>query len=62
MQPAPGCLPRLFAALVFAQPGLRLLPQQGPQAVNISGQHRQCHVTPEALNAMVRTHIQTVHF
>ena len=47
-----------IAIRVFSIPlrtRLLLLPQDGADAVDISCDHRQCNITPEPINSMIRT-------
>ena len=41
---------------------LFLLPQNGTDAMNVSGHHGQGHIAFEAVDAMIRAAVQAVHF
>jgi len=49
-----GSLSSLFTLLL-------LLPQDGADAVNVSGHYSQCHITMESIDAMIRAHVEPVH-
>lgn len=50
----------IFLSSVFTL--LLVLPQDGADAVNISGHHRQGHITLEATDAMIRAPVQSMDF
>ena len=48
--------------LFALSPLLFLLPQNGADAMNVSGHHGQGHIAFEAVDAMIRAAVESMHF
>ncbi len=48
--------------LFALRPLLLLLPQNGADAMNVSGHYGQGHIALEAVDAMIQAPIQAMHF